>query len=106
MIVRCSVAIAAWIWFAYNIASGDPGVQGGGWCESVESCVSRRDTYKGSSLKMEKTMGFSGILGSKQAANPGMIKHLLVLGSVIDLFRENHFFSSRILELLSSVWMV
>ncbi|KAH8514455.1 hypothetical protein H0E87_007327 [Populus deltoides] len=45
-------------------------MEGGGWCESVESCVSRRDTYKGSSLKMEKTMGFSGILGSKQAANP------------------------------------
>ncbi|KAJ6327653.1 hypothetical protein OIU78_014505 [Salix suchowensis] len=45
-------------------------MEGGGWCESVESCVSRRDTYKGSSSKMEKTMGFSGILGSKQAANP------------------------------------
>jgi hypothetical protein len=47
------------------------GQQGGGWCESVESCVSRRDTFRGSSSKMEKTMGFSGILGSKQAANPG-----------------------------------
>ena len=74
------IAIIAWIWPAYNISSGDPGVQGGGWCESVESCVSRRDTYKGSSSKMEKTMGFSGILGSKQAANPGRAQHLLVLG--------------------------
>ncbi|KAJ4842687.1 Pectin acetylesterase 7 [Turnera subulata] len=45
-------------------------MEGGGWCEDLASCVSRRDTYKGSSLKMEKTMGFSGILGSKQAANP------------------------------------
>jgi hypothetical protein len=36
-------------------------------------------------------MGFSGILGSKQAANPGRIKHLLVLGFVIDLLRSHSF---------------
>ncbi|WCJ28988.1 Pectinacetylesterase family protein [Euphorbia peplus] len=45
-------------------------MEGGGWCDDMESCMERKDTYKGSSLKMEKTMGFSGILGSKQAANP------------------------------------
>ncbi|CAL1373826.1 unnamed protein product [Linum trigynum] len=45
-------------------------IEGGGWCDDIESCVSRKDTYKGSSLKMDKTIGFSGILGSKQASNP------------------------------------
>ncbi|CAN1299245.1 Pectin acetylesterase 7 [Linum perenne] len=45
-------------------------IEGGGWCTDTKSCLSRRDTYKGSSLKMEKTMGFSGILGSKVASNP------------------------------------
>ncbi|KAJ4845629.1 Pectin acetylesterase 7 [Turnera subulata] len=43
---------------------------GGGWCEDLVRCVSRRDTRRGSSSKMDKTMGFSGILGRKQAANP------------------------------------
>ncbi|XP_015575074.1 pectin acetylesterase 7 [Ricinus communis] len=45
-------------------------MEGGGWCDDLESCSQRKDTYKGSSLKMEKTMGFSGILGGKQSANP------------------------------------
>ncbi|XP_050233690.1 pectin acetylesterase 7 [Mercurialis annua] len=45
-------------------------MEGGGWCDDLESCSQRRNTYKGSSLKMEKTMGFSGILGGKQSANP------------------------------------
>ncbi|OAY29987.1 pectin acetylesterase 7 [Manihot esculenta] len=45
-------------------------MEGGGWCDDVKSCLERKNTYKGSSLKMEKTMGFSGILGKKQAANP------------------------------------
>uniref|UniRef100_A0A2P2IIC1 Pectin acetylesterase n=1 Tax=Rhizophora mucronata TaxID=61149 RepID=A0A2P2IIC1_RHIMU len=45
-------------------------MEGGGWCDDVETCLSRKDTYKGSSQKMKTTMGFSGILGSKQSANP------------------------------------
>ncbi|KAJ9134920.1 hypothetical protein P3X46_032160 [Hevea brasiliensis] len=45
-------------------------MEGGGWCDDITSCLERKNTYKGSSSKMEKTMGFSGILGSKQAANP------------------------------------
>ncbi|KAJ4842686.1 Pectin acetylesterase 11 [Turnera subulata] len=45
-------------------------MEGGGWCEDLARCVSRRDTRRGSSSKMDKTMGFSGILGRKQAANP------------------------------------
>ncbi|KAJ8773921.1 hypothetical protein K2173_009352 [Erythroxylum novogranatense] len=45
-------------------------MEGGGWCEDTETCLSRKNTYKGSSDKMEKTMGFSGILGSKQSSNP------------------------------------
>ncbi|CAN0896422.1 Pectin acetylesterase 11 [Linum grandiflorum] len=32
---------------------------GGGWCADTKSCVSRRDTYKGSSSKMDKTIGCS-----------------------------------------------
>ncbi|KDP28067.1 hypothetical protein JCGZ_19475 [Jatropha curcas] len=45
-------------------------MEGGGWCDDIESCLARRNTYKGSSSKMNKTMGFSGILGSKQVSNP------------------------------------
>ncbi|XP_043808237.1 pectin acetylesterase 7 isoform X2 [Manihot esculenta] len=45
-------------------------MEGGGWCGDIESCLERKDTYKGSSSKMEKIMGFSGLLGEKQASNP------------------------------------
>lgn len=45
-------------------------MEGGGWCETVAKCQSVKNTYKGSSSKFEKTMGFSGMLGGKQSANP------------------------------------
>lgn len=45
-------------------------MEGGGWCETIEKCQKVKKTYKGSSDSFEKTMGFSGMLGGTQAANP------------------------------------
>ncbi|XP_050103023.1 pectin acetylesterase 8-like isoform X2 [Malus sylvestris] len=45
-------------------------VEGGGWCNSVATCLDRKNNYRGSSTKMEKTMSFSGVLGNKQQTNP------------------------------------
>ncbi|VFQ76656.1 unnamed protein product [Cuscuta campestris] len=45
-------------------------MEGGGWCETIEKCQSVKKIYKGSSSQFEKTMGFSGMLGGIQAANP------------------------------------
>ncbi|KAM7262325.1 hypothetical protein ACFE04_021402 [Oxalis oulophora] len=45
-------------------------IEGGAWCRDVKTCLARKDTALGSSLKMDKTIGFSGVLSSKQASNP------------------------------------
>ncbi|XVE57251.1 hypothetical protein DITRI_Ditri04bG0076700 [Diplodiscus trichospermus] len=45
-------------------------MEGGGWCESVETCLSRRKTDLGSSKEMVKQFGFSGLLSSQQKSNP------------------------------------
>ncbi|GKV10526.1 hypothetical protein SLEP1_g21875 [Rubroshorea leprosula] len=45
-------------------------MEGGGWCNNVETCLDRKTTDLGSSKKMDKSFGFSGILGSKQSSNP------------------------------------
>ncbi|WCJ20550.1 Pectinacetylesterase family protein [Euphorbia peplus] len=60
---------------AYFMQKGAPDkwlliVEGGGWCESVETCVERRDTSRGSSKFFNKTAGFSGFLGGKKESNP------------------------------------
>ena len=47
--------------------------QGGGWCESVEKCLSCKETDLGSSKQMVKQFGFSGLLSSQQKSNPGRI---------------------------------
>ncbi|XVF52210.1 hypothetical protein PTKIN_Ptkin05aG0001000 [Pterospermum kingtungense] len=45
-------------------------MEGGGWCESVETCLSRKKTDLGSSKPMVKQFGFSGLLSSQQKSNP------------------------------------
>ncbi|KAK4378778.1 hypothetical protein RND71_000640 [Anisodus tanguticus] len=44
--------------------------QGGGWCNSVRSCVYRKKTRRGSSNYMEKQIPFTGILSNKAEENP------------------------------------
>lgn len=45
-------------------------VEGGGWCNSVRSCVFRKTTRRGSSAFMEKQLPFTGILSGDPGANP------------------------------------
>ncbi|WCJ28987.1 Pectinacetylesterase family protein [Euphorbia peplus] len=45
-------------------------MEGGGWCETIASCLERRNTYKGSSLKMNRTTGFNGFIGPIPTSNP------------------------------------
>ncbi|KAL8129753.1 hypothetical protein V2J09_018908 [Rumex salicifolius] len=44
-------------------------IEGGGWCDTVESCSSRKESSLGSSVYMDKVI-FSGILSSDPALNP------------------------------------
>ncbi|CAK7357258.1 unnamed protein product [Dovyalis caffra] len=44
--------------------------QEGAWCKDIKSCLSRKNTASGSSKKMKKQMGFSGILSRQQKSNP------------------------------------
>ncbi|KAM1225534.1 hypothetical protein ACFX13_044986 [Malus domestica] len=44
--------------------------EGGGWCNTVATCLDRSNYSLGSSTKMEKTMLFSGVLSNKQKTNP------------------------------------
>lgn len=44
--------------------------EGGGWCNNVADCLSRRDTRLGSSKYMKKVLSFSGIFSNKQKFNP------------------------------------
>ncbi|RAL50096.1 hypothetical protein DM860_007770 [Cuscuta australis] len=45
-------------------------LEGGGWCNSIRSCVYRKTTRRGSSNFMEKVLQFTGILSNKVEQNP------------------------------------
>lgn len=45
-------------------------LEGGGWCNDVNSCVYRKKTRRGSSNYMEKALQFTGILSNKPDENP------------------------------------
>lgn len=45
-------------------------LEGGGWCNTVRSCVFRKTTRRGSSKYMEKILPFTGILSNKAEENP------------------------------------
>ncbi|RDY10237.1 Pectin acetylesterase 8 [Mucuna pruriens] len=44
--------------------------EGGGWCNNVTSCLSRRDTRLGSSKKMDTQLSFSGFFSNGRKFNP------------------------------------
>ncbi|KAL9675306.1 hypothetical protein QQ045_003508 [Rhodiola kirilowii] len=45
-------------------------IEGGGWCDSVQSCSFRKNTALGSSDFMDRRVPFSGILISDEVQNP------------------------------------
>lgn len=45
-------------------------LEGGGWCNTIRSCVYRKTTRRGSSTYMEKQLPFTGILSNKAEENP------------------------------------
>ncbi|GLU16632.1 hypothetical protein SLE2022_330550 [Rubroshorea leprosula] len=45
-------------------------LEGGGWCNTVQNCVFRKTTHRGSSKFMEKQLNFTGILSNKAEENP------------------------------------
>ncbi|THF94384.1 hypothetical protein TEA_021361 [Camellia sinensis var. sinensis] len=45
-------------------------VEGGGWCDTIESCSSRKRTELGSSRYMDGQVQFSGILSQELSQNP------------------------------------
>ncbi|KAF3787380.1 Pectin acetylesterase 7 [Nymphaea thermarum] len=45
-------------------------LEGGGWCNTVRSCIFRKTTRRGSSKFMEKQLPFTGILSNNPAENP------------------------------------
>ncbi|XP_060207901.1 pectin acetylesterase 8-like isoform X4 [Lycium barbarum] len=45
-------------------------MEGGGWCNNVTTCLSRKNTRVGSSKQMVKKLPFSGILSNKRQFNP------------------------------------
>ncbi|XP_021898967.1 pectin acetylesterase 12-like isoform X1 [Carica papaya] len=45
-------------------------LEGGGWCNSIRTCVYRKKTRRGSSTYMEKQLAFTGILSDKAEENP------------------------------------
>ncbi|KAL3538366.1 hypothetical protein ACH5RR_001732 [Cinchona calisaya] len=45
-------------------------LEGGGWCNSIRSCVYNKNTRHGSSTHMEKQIPFAGILSNKPEENP------------------------------------
>ncbi|RDX84315.1 Pectin acetylesterase 8, partial [Mucuna pruriens] len=44
--------------------------EGGGWCNNVTTCLSRKTNRLGSSKQMAKQIAFSGILGNRRLFNP------------------------------------
>ncbi|XP_045796777.1 pectin acetylesterase 12-like isoform X2 [Trifolium pratense] len=45
-------------------------LEGGGWCNTIRSCVFRKTTRRGSSNHMEKQLPFTGLLSNKAEENP------------------------------------
>ncbi|XP_042952445.1 pectin acetylesterase 8-like isoform X3 [Carya illinoinensis] len=45
-------------------------VQGGGWCNNITTCLSRKNTRLGSSKQMAKEIAFSGIMSKYRMFNP------------------------------------
>ncbi|XP_052192115.1 pectin acetylesterase 12-like [Diospyros lotus] len=45
-------------------------LEGGGWCNSIRTCVYRKKTRHGSSNYMEKQIPFTGILSNRAEENP------------------------------------
>ncbi|CAL5422568.1 unnamed protein product [Camellia sinensis] len=45
-------------------------IEGGGWCDTIESCSSRKRTELGSSRYMDGQVQFSGILSQELSQNP------------------------------------
>ncbi|XP_052623120.1 pectin acetylesterase 10 isoform X2 [Lactuca sativa] len=45
-------------------------LEGGGWCNTIRSCVYRKTTRRGSSNRFEKQLAFTGILSNKAEENP------------------------------------
>ncbi|CAN0885125.1 Pectin acetylesterase 6 [Linum grandiflorum] len=45
-------------------------LEGGGWCNSIRTCLYRRNSRHGSSKYMEKYIPFTGILSDKPELNP------------------------------------
>ncbi|KAF7804989.1 pectin acetylesterase 3 isoform X1 [Senna tora] len=45
-------------------------LEGGGWCNTIRSCVFRKTTRRGSSKHMEQQLPFTGILSNKAEENP------------------------------------
>jgi hypothetical protein len=49
------------------------GIQGGGWCNDVSSCVFRKGSRRGSSNHMERQLQFTGIMSNRPEENPGIV---------------------------------
>ncbi|GER47104.1 pectinacetylesterase family protein, partial [Striga asiatica] len=49
--------------------------QGGGWCNSLKSCIYRKTTRRGSSTHFEKIIPFTGLLSNKAEENPVTIRY-------------------------------
>lgn len=45
-------------------------MEGGGWCNNVTTCLSRKNSSLGSSTKMVTPLAFSGLLGNNPIFNP------------------------------------
>ncbi|KAI3708835.1 hypothetical protein L2E82_38332 [Cichorium intybus] len=45
-------------------------LEGGGWCNSIRTCVYRKTTRRGSSKYFEKNLAFTGILSNRAEENP------------------------------------
>ncbi|XP_020589474.1 pectin acetylesterase 12-like [Phalaenopsis equestris] len=45
-------------------------LEGGGWCNDIQSCLYRKKSHRGSSYYMEKQLQFTGILSDKAEENP------------------------------------
>ncbi|KAL9990777.1 putative pectinacetylesterase/NOTUM [Helianthus debilis subsp. tardiflorus] len=45
-------------------------LEGGGWCNSIRTCVYRKTTRRGSSNYFEKQLAFTGILSNQAQENP------------------------------------
>lgn len=58
-------------------------IQGGGWCNTIDSCSFRKLTALGSSKYMDRQVQFSGILSSDQSHNPGNLLLPVSLGFLV-----------------------